>query len=393
MTGGPSWAIALLEDGADRALESPRAAWHQLTRRAQLEAVRLEKRPSEQFKPDFSCLPHVFFRRKEDGAMAPFLCGSWSCPTCAAARARTVRAGVYRSVRRFALVDMVTLTLPPGARGATPLEARVVLLRLFNALRTRLRKRGFFGSYLWVTEAHEGGECPEDVGMPHLHVAANLRALLAAAGNQEWAGAMIAEAWAELGGGFASVTFGRGDGRTAAAYLSKYLGKSQGVRAPWEDVRYCTKDGSYRTRPWHRFGCSRDVGRAMKEPERPTVGTWDMVRAADTGTPWELFAAAKGSGIVPECAEAGGHPLAAEWVPGSCHHDSVAGAEIGMCFCAPPWARDLYTDADAGHIWALKALDRYRRHAAALEEDKTEAQVKEWARDTFSDLRPWGWDG
>ncbi len=386
MLAAPSWAVGILEDGARRT------------------AVQLEKRPSEQFKPDLSCLAHVFFRRREDGALAPFLCGSWACPTCAAARARQVRAGVYRAVRKLALVDMLTLTLPAGARGSSPLEARLVLLRLFNALRTRLRKRGFFGSYLWVTEAHDGSECPEDRGMPHLHVAVNLRALLAAAGNQEWAQAFIAEAWAELGGGFASVTFGRSDGRTAAAYLSKYLGKATGIRPPWEDRRYCTVDGSFRTRPWHRYGCSRDVGRAMKEPERPTVGTWSLVVAADGGVPWEPFSAAKGSAIVPACADAGGHAWADEWEPGSCHHD--ADSDVPYCFCAPPWARDIYSDADSGRLWALKALDRYRRHDAALAEDHTGELVTAFLRDFYPEVREdareaggrgrgpsWGWGG
>ncbi len=343
-SAAPAWAIGLLEDGARRA------------------AVRLEKRPSEQFKPDLSCLAHVYFRRREDGALAPFLCGSWTCPTCAAARAQQVRAGVYRAVRKLALVDMLTLTLDAGVRGSSPLEARVALLGLFNALRTRLRKRGFVGSYLWVVEAHEDG-------MPHLHVAVNLRALLAAAGNQEWAGGLIADAWTELGGGpVVKVTWGRGDGRTAAGYLSKYLGKATGSRLPWEDRRYCTVDGSFRTRPWHRYGCSRDVGLAMKEPERPTVGTWSLVVAADAGLPWEPFSAAKGSAIVEACADAGGHPFAAEWEPGSCHHD--ADADAPFCFCAPPWARDIVSDMEAGYLWASSALWRYSQHRLEMESEK-----------------------
>lgn len=377
MIAAPSWTVDLLEDGARRA------------------AVRLEKRASEQFKPDLSCIAHIFFRRREDGAMAPFMCGSWTCPTCAAARARTVRAGVYRAVRAFALVDMLTLTLSEGARGSTPLEARVALLSMFNAMRTRLRKRGFLGSYLWVTEAHEDGT-------PHLHVAVNLRALLAAAGNQEWAEGVIADAWTELGGGpIVKVTWGRGDGRTAAGYLSKYLGKSQGVRAPWDGLRYCTEDGSFRTRPWHRYGCSRDVGRAMKEPDRPTVGTWALVRAADSGTPWEPFIPAKGSAIVPGCAEAGGHPIAPWWVPGSCHHGGTT-ASLG-CFCTPPWAwepgpedfspRGRRIEAAARALGSLseEALDA--ASAADLKRFEGPTPDEYEAHERGGRGRSWGWGG
>jgi len=316
--------------------------------------------------------------------MSAFQCGSWNCPECGLARAQAVRAGVYRAVRARALPDMLTLTLGPGARGTSPVEARTALLVLFNAFRTRLRKRGFLGSYLWVVEAHEDPADPEDYGFPHLHVACNLRLLLAAAGNQEWAQGYVAQAWNDLGGGFVSASFGRDDCRGAAAYLSKYIGKAAGKAAPWESVRYCTEDTSFRVRPWHRYGGSRDVLAAMKRPDELTVGTWMIVRANDTGSPWEPWNPAKGSAMVPACAEAGGHPPTPDWVPGDCHHGGGAIGNLGQCFCVPPWAYEpvwsepLMVLADVADLTAL-SRDRRRELVDARRPRTISQEAVDWA--------------
>lgn len=66
-----------------------------------------------------------------------------------------------------------------------------------------------------------------------------------------------------------------------------------------------------------------------------------------------------GTTIIVACD---GHDVDAEWVSGSCHHDMVEGGLVGMCMCSPPWASDIYTEAETAHGWARLALERYKRH-------------------------------
>lgn len=320
----------------------------------------LEKRGTEQFKPDVdSCLSHVLFRRAQDGAMAPFRCGSWSCPACGPAKAQSVRWGVYRACRDLGLGDMVTLTLPVGARGSTPTESRTALSVMFNAFKSALRKRGVLGEYVAVPEYHKDGSA-------HLHLAANLDALVLAAGGVGEAQAILSEAWGRLGGGF--VWLGRGRrgvaAKDAAAYLSKYLGKAQGQRAPWEDVRYCTADGNFRVRPWRRYWVSRAAGALVKGPPRVSAGEWALVRPETLPSGrvrYEPWNPAKGSAIMQACD---GHPAVPEWVPGSCHHGGGPLSTLGQCFCVPPWAYEPVwreTLIDLANAADLALLSKARR--------------------------------
>ncbi len=249
-----------------------------------------------------------------------------------------MRAGVYRACRELGLRDMLTLTLPEGARGSTSTESRTTISRMFNAFRTALRKRGYCGDYIAVPEAHQDGSA-------HLHVALNLEPMVWGFGNDLRAvQEALQAAWHRLGGGW--IWYGRGRarrGRTgasaAAAYLSKYLGKSQAKPTPWDDVRYCTEDGSFRARPWHRFWPSRRAGAIIAGPEPDSAGyeLGNLVaRPNAKGFRFEPWTPALGSAIVPICD---GHEIRiGEWTPGECHHDFEHGLHV--CFCVPPWASE-----------------------------------------------------
>src|SRR5437762_9855566 len=107
----------------------------------------LERGPREQFKQGLDrglrdgCLGGAVFYRAADGAWLAARCGAWSCPECGPDRAQAVRRGIYKAAAHLGLVDVLTLTLPTGARGKTAQESRTALSRLFNTLRTRLRTR------------------------------------------------------------------------------------------------------------------------------------------------------------------------------------------------------------------------------------------------------------
>ncbi len=227
----------------------------------------------------------------------------------------------------------MTLTLPVGARGRSPTESRTVVSRMFNGFRTALKRRGLLGEYIVVPEYHADGSA-------HVHISADLSALVLACGGVGEAQAFLSEAWGRLGGGF--VWLGRGRhsvaAKEAAAYLSKYLGKAQGKGAPWEDVRYCTEDGDFRTRPWHRYWASRSAAASIRGLVRARAGEWALVRPVrypGGRVGFEPWNPALGSAIVPECD---GHPRVPEWMPGSCHHRGGPRSTLGQCFCVPPWA-------------------------------------------------------
>ncbi len=74
--------------------------------------------------------------------MGPFRCHAWSCPICGPEHAKLVRRGIYEAVAQLGLKDMLTLTLPLGARGENPVESRTAASVMFNAFRTVLRERG-----------------------------------------------------------------------------------------------------------------------------------------------------------------------------------------------------------------------------------------------------------
>ena len=328
--------------------------------------VLLETGPREQFKRLAleGCLGAVFYRRS-DGCAIPARCDAWSCPECGPRRARAVRAGIYRACRELGLSDMLTLTLPPGARGSTALESRTAMSRLRNAFLTWLRKRGFLGDYVGVPEAHQDGTC-------HSHDAMNLEPMVAAYGSDYSAvQAALHEAWSRLGGGWiwwkrGTARRGRPAAQQAAAYLSKYLGKMQGKRTPWDEYRWCTKDDSFRLRPWRHVWSSRRAGKVIAsrfprpEPEltfglaiergpdghfRNLLGTWELrkewefgrlaPRVSGGGVRFDPWNPALGSAITDGCD---GHDVNDEWAPGACHHAFRDGALA--CWCVPPWASE-----------------------------------------------------
>src|SRR3989442_4606066 len=276
----------------------------------------------------------------------PFRCGSWNCPGCAADRAREVRAGIREAVQVHGLRELITLTLQDQDEGMDPLESRTKISRMWNAFATRLQRtaicavsrcrtvwsmgRGrdncptcgspifvrFLTEYVAVDEEHK-------TGVAHKHIAANLDGLLMSVRNDYGAAqAALSEAWGALGGGFVDFHAGRGQSN-AAGYLTKYIAKSQ-LKAPrWTEVRWCTEDNSFRSRPWHRFSASRLAGRTIAGP-RPEGQPWSGL------FPWKLcreearpggrmtyasWSPAKGSAIVPECD---GHPIAPEWICRPC---------------------------------------------------------------------------
>ncbi len=324
-----------------------------------------------------------------------------------------------RAVSDLGLKDMVTLTLPPGARGSSPADSRIVAAALWHAFVMALRKWGrthgipLLEEYVAVPEAHQDGTC-------HLHAAADLEPLLIAEG---WTGgenrradaaalaavqAFLSEAWGRLGGGFVDYRRGaRGYGSgEAARYLAKYLGKTQAKAAPWSELRYCTTDAGFRRRPWHRYFASwnasaaiakvrlgpdhypgKEYGPSEWELARPEILPSGRIR----GIPWNP---AKGSAIVAECD---GHPPTPEWVPGSCHH---GGSAIGLgCFCVPSWAAEpvwsepLLELVDVQDEAAFEArlarelaveLERFRRR---FEPTEAEQEYANYAR--TRDLRGW----
>jgi len=170
----------------------------------------LEKRAVEQFKSALvpawteSCLSGAAFYRRLDHLWLPFRCGSWSCASCGPEKAASVRAGIRRAVRDLGLVDMLTLTLQPGARGESPTESRVALLGLWNAFATRLRSVVLCararpwrcgktwqlkadrracpacGCETWIPFLREYVAVPEDHedGTAHLHVAVNVEGIV-----------------------------------------------------------------------------------------------------------------------------------------------------------------------------------------------------------------------
>lgn len=387
----------------------------------------LEKGSREQFKQALDrglrdgCLGGAVFYRAADGAWLPARCGAWSCPECGPDRAQAVRRGLYRAARELGLVDVLTLTLPAGARGSTPQDSRTALSRLFNAVRTRLRTTALCARGVGVPGAWRCGKvwrltkrrraCPacgcetwipllkEYVAVPewhqdgaaHLHVAVNLEGLRAALWN-EYADVQVflEDAWQRVGGGW--LWFGaarRQDApRKAAAYLSKYLGKMQAKAPPWDELRYCAEDGGFRRRPWHRFMASRNAGRivaSVADPRKtgPTAADLELPLTADAGftlarpvleggelVGFDAWHLAEGSAIVDGCD---GHDVNDEWAPGSCHHDGhrpFEGPWIPMCWCSPPWAFEISQEAFGRR--ALRA-ETAARILEAMTQDELEA--------------------
>ena len=297
----------------------------------------------------------------------PFRCGSWNCPGCAADRAREVRAGIREAVQVHGLRELITLTLQDQDEGMDPLESRTKISRMWNAFATRLRRtaicavsscrtvwsmgRGrdncptcgspifvrFLTEYVAVDEEHKSGNA-------HKHVAANVDGLLMSVRNDYAAAqAVLSEAWGRLGGGFVDFHAGR-DRANASGYLTKYIAKAQVHTPRWAELRWCTEDNSFRTRPWHRFSASRLAGRTIASLDLPIgdgvsrIFPWKLCREEPRPggrmvyPPWNP---AVGSAIVDEC---GGHAPVPEWAPGSCHHGGGPMASLGQCFCVPPWA-------------------------------------------------------
>jgi len=305
-----------------------------------------------------------------------------------------VRAGLYQAARDLDLKDLFTFTLPEGARGSSPMESRTAISRLWNALRTYLRKSGFMGEYVVVPEEHKDGTA-------HLQVAANIepwvrsfilmdlldrgelthppvvapssrgvftieldldRAIAALPSRRRselYSSAIgkveenLQRVWNQLGGGY--IWYGRAQGKwtskgwrssthRAAAYLAKYLAKAQAKAPSWDDLRYCTEDISFRRRGWHRFWPSRGAGRIIARYISPkTTGEYELVLPVFRPSGrivFEPWTPALNSAICDGCD---GHGVHEPWRDGSCHHELVTERHLG-CFCRPPWATETWNE-------------------------------------------------
>lgn len=174
-----------------------------------------------------------------------------------------MRAGFRRKASELGLVYFWTFTLP--GKGSTvrgdPRRSRAELPRLWNVLRTALRRRLGRFSYIAVPE-------PQRDGTAHLHVVL----------NRYIPKAELDAVWAENGGGFTWVE--KADVQRAGAYLSKYLAKTWDRDAPW-DERYLVEIGGIPTlkyRPWRRWWESLDDERVL-QPRDPESG-WTVVYAS-----------------------------------------------------------------------------------------------------------------
>lgn len=362
------------------------------------------------------------FYRASDGLWVPFPCGRWSCPVCGPARARVVRAGLRRSCYALRLKDMLTLTLDPGWRGESPKDSRSVISERLNGFLTALRQWGRRHQlwarfdYVWVVEFHEDGTA-------HIHMAVDLEPMAVAFGftggeNRKADADALSNVWGKVselwGAGF--VNYKRGtkgyDSVEAYRYLSKYLGKMQHRAAPWENEAWCTEDGDFRGRPWHRFGGSAAVTALMgKDKWGDGHAGYGGVCAPDCKCPRnrkdrglksefilarpvfhpsgrvtaDLWNPAKGSAIVVLCD---GHAKVPEWVPGSCHHEGGV-STLGACLCVPPWAYEPPW-AEPPHFLEDGELEAYR---AAFDHkfNPTQAQLEAdeyrgWGRGSLFDL-------
>jgi hypothetical protein len=134
------------------------------------------------------------------------LCKSWSCPQCAAKRARKLKKAIVEQSRTHGLDRFLTLTMDPSKGTAEESWPQIkIVWKKFQTYLTRKQGKGF--KFLWVIEAQKNGYA-------HLHILLNQYL------DQAW----IKKVWDRLGGG-RIVFITRANVAQAGPYLAKYLSK------------------------------------------------------------------------------------------------------------------------------------------------------------------------
>jgi len=193
--------------------------------------------------------PQVLWSGSEERiVIASSRCKARICPSCGAARSRSLRASLLPIVREMDSPRLITLTL---ASSDAPIREQIARLqRCWRRLRGRKAARAYLAGGLTVVEITYNAE--RDQWHPHLHILAE---------GSYWPQTSLANLWEAITGDSRIVDIRAiHDRKDAVAYVTSYVSKAQQPRhAPphrlWEwceavhGLRMAQTWGCYHPRP------------------------------------------------------------------------------------------------------------------------------------------------